>query len=78
MKGMCYAKRIKDKSVPSNRGFGINAKKYQHKGVILSTALYGAEAWGMRGADGRKLNVLATNCWRSLRTVGLLGRPRLG
>ena len=38
------------KSVPSNRGLGIKAKKCLYEGVIVSTALYGAEAWGMRSA----------------------------
>ena len=36
------------KSVLSNRGLGIIAKKCLHEGVIVPTALYGAEAWGMR------------------------------
>ena len=39
------------KSVLSNRGLGIKAKKYLHEGVIVATALYGAEAWGMRSAE---------------------------
>ena len=36
------------KSVLSNRGLGIKAKKCLYEGVILPTALYGAEARGMR------------------------------
>ena len=36
------------KSVLSNRGFGIKAKKSLYEGVIVPTALSGAEAWGMR------------------------------
>ena len=35
------------KSVLSNRGLGIKAKKCLYEGVIVPTALYGAEAWGM-------------------------------
>ena len=42
------------KSVLSNRGLGIKAKKYLYEGVIVPTALYGAEAWGMRSAERRK------------------------
>ena len=34
-------------SVLSNRGMGIKAKKCLYEGVIVPTALYGAEAWGM-------------------------------
>ena len=32
------------KSVPSNRGLGIKAKKCLYEGVIVPTSLYGAEA----------------------------------
>ena len=46
------------KSVLSNRGLGITAKKCLYEGVIVPTALYGVEAWGMRSAERRKLNVL--------------------
>ena len=43
------------KSVLSNSGLEINAKKCLYEGVILvPTALYGAEAWGMRSAERRK------------------------
>ena len=45
-------------SVLSNRGLGIKAKKCQYEGVIVPTALHGAEAWGMRSAERRKVNVL--------------------
>ena len=34
------------KSVLINRGLGIKAKKCLYEGVIVPTALYGAEAWG--------------------------------
>ena len=33
------------KSVLSNRGLGMNAKKCLHEEVTVPTALYGAEAW---------------------------------
>ena len=45
------------KSVLSTRGFGIKVKKCRYEGVIVPTALYGAEAWGMRSAERRKVNV---------------------
>ena len=57
------------KSVPSNRRLGIKAKKCLFEGIIVPTALYGAEAWGMRSAERRKVNVLEMECLRSL--VGL-------
>ena len=46
------------KSVLSNRGLEIKAKKCLNEGVIVPTVLYGAEAWGMRSAERRKVNVL--------------------
>ena len=46
------------KSVLSNRGLRIKAKKCLYEGVIVPTALYGAEAWGMRSVERRKVNVL--------------------
>ena len=48
------------------RGLGIKAKKCLFEGVIVPTALYGTEAWGMRSADRRKVNVLEMKCLSSL------------
>ena len=64
------------KSVLSNRGFGIKAKKCLYEGVIVPTALYGAEAWGMRSAERRKVNVLDMNCLRSLVGMSRMNRVR--
>ena len=44
-------------------------KKWLYEGVIVPTALYRAEAWGMRTSERRKMNVLELK--RSL--VGLSG-----
>ena len=49
-----------------NRELGIKAKKCIYCGVIVPTALYGAEAWGMRSAERRKVNVLEIKFLRSL------------
>ena len=54
------------KSVLSNRGLGIKAKKCLYKGVIVPTVLYGAAAWGMRSAERKKVNVLEMKRLRSL------------
>ena len=54
------------KSVLSNRGLVVEAKKCLYEGVIVPTVLYGAEAWGMRSAERRKVNVLEMKCLRSL------------
>ena len=64
------------KSVLSNRGLGIKAKKCLYEGVIVPTALYGAEAWGMRSAERWKVNVLEMKCLRSL--VGVSRMDRVG
>ena len=53
------------KNVLSNSGLGIKAKKCLYEGVIVPTALYGAEEWGMRSAERRKVNVLEMKCLRS-------------
>ena len=45
---------------------GIKAKKSLYEGVIVQTALYGAEVWGMRSVERRKVNVLEMKCLRSL------------
>ena len=71
-----YRARGPLKSVQSNRGLGINAKKCLYEGVIVPTALYGAEAWGMRSAERRKLNVLEMKCLRSLVGVSRMDRVR--
>ena len=48
---------------------GIKPKNGLYDEVIVPTALYGAEAWGMRSAERRKVNVLDMKCLRSLAGV---------
>ena len=59
-----------------NRGLGIKAKKCLYEGVIVPTALYGAEAWGMRSAERRKVNVLEMKYLRGLVGVSRMDRVR--
>ena len=54
------------KSMLSNRGLGINTKKCLYDGVIVPTALYGAETWGMRSVERRRVDVLEMKCLRSM------------
>ena len=54
------------KSVLSNRGMGMKAKRCLYEGVIVPTVLYGAEAWGIRSVERRKVNVLEMKCLKSL------------
>ena len=60
----------------SNRGLGIKAKRCLYEGVVVPTALYGAEAWGMRSAELRKVNVLEMKYLRSLVGVSRMDRFR--
>ena len=48
------------------RGRGIKVKKGLYELVIVPTALYGGEAWGMRSDERRKVNVLEMTYLRSL------------
>ena len=64
------------KSVLSNRGLGIKAKKCLCEGVIVPTVLYGAEAWDMRSVERRKVNVREMKCLRSLVGVSRMDRVR--
>ena len=64
------------KSVLCNRGLGMKAKKSLYEGVIVPTALYGAETWGMRSVERRKVNVLEIKCLRSLVGVSQMDRVR--
>ena len=64
------------KSVLSNRGLRIKAKKCLYEGVIVPTSLYGAEAWGMRSAERWKMNVLEMKYLRNL--VGVSRIDRVG
>ena len=64
------------KIVLSNSGLGIKPKKYLYEEVILPKALYGAEAWRMRSAVRRKVNVLEMKCLRSLVGVSQMDRVK--
>ena len=45
---------------------GDKGQECQYDGAVVPTVLYGAEAWGMRSAEGMKVNVLETKHSRSL------------
>ena len=63
------------KRVLSNRGLGTKAKKCLYEGVIVPTAMYGAEAWGMRCAERMNVNYHEMKCLRCL--VGVSQRNRV-
>ena len=47
-----------------------------YEGLIVPTVLYGAETWGMRSAERRKVNLLKMKCLRSLVGVSRTDRIR--
>ena len=49
------------KSVLCNIGLVVNTNNWQYDRLILPTALYRAEAWVMRSAKRRKVNILEMN-----------------
>ena len=58
------------------RGLGIKAWKCLYERVIVITALYGADAWGMRSAERRKVTVLEMKFLRSLTLVSRMNSVR--
>ena len=73
-----YRAYIALKSVQSNRGLGINAKKCLYEEVFIPMALYGAESWGLRNAERRKfVNIPETKCLRRLGGVSRMDRVRM-
>ena len=42
----------------------MNAKRMLYEGIVVPTALYGEEMWGLREAEQRKQNVLEMGCLR--------------
>ena len=51
-------------------------KECLYEGVIVPTALHGAEACGTRSAERKKMNVLEMECLRSLVGVSRMDRVR--
>ena len=54
-KGCGYKDSGMLKSVLSNNRLGSKSNKCLYEGVIVPMALYGAEAWGMRSAERKKM-----------------------
>ena len=50
------------KSVLNNRGLGKKAKKCSYEEILVPTALYEADAFGMRSTERKKVNVLEMKC----------------
>ena len=50
------------KKLWTNGGLGVEAKTMMYEEVVLPTALYGAETWGLRETK-KKLNFLRWVVW---------------
>ena len=60
----------------SYRGLGKNEKKCLYERVIVQTALYGAEAWGIRSDREGKCMFLKLSFFRRLVRVSRMDRVR--
>ena len=45
---------------------GMSAKRRLYEGIVVLTALYGAETWNMGAAERRRWNVMEMRCLRSM------------
>ena len=64
------------KKVMKNRSLEMNVKKVLYERVVVPTATYGSELWGMKASDRRRLNVFEMKCLRSMTGVSLRDRIR--
>ena len=58
-----------------SRNVGLNVKKCVYERVIVPTVLYGAETWGLRERERKKLNIFEMRCLRSM--IGVTRRDRV-
>ncbi len=48
------------------KSLGMSAKRRLYKGVVVPTALYGAETWNVGAAERKRLNVMEMRYLRSM------------
>ena len=65
-------------SVLRNKLLGIKciAKRCAYGGVVVPTAFYRADTWGMRCAERTTLNILGAECLTSLVGISRIDRVR--
>ncbi len=58
-----------------NRALGMKAERRLYEGVVIPTALYGAETWNVRESERNRLDVFETRCLGSM--VGITRMDRV-
>ena len=64
------------KRVLKCRTLRMDAKRRLYEGVVVPTALYGAETWNMSAVERKRLNVMEMRCLRSMCGVTRMDRIR--
>ncbi len=64
------------KSMLHNRALGMNAKRRLCEGVVVPTALYGAETWNIRESERNRLDVFEMRCIKFMVGVTRMDRVR--
>ena len=63
------------RKILKSRSLQMNVKRKLYEGIVVPTALYGAETWNMGTAEKKRLNVLEMRCLRSM--CGVTRRDRI-
>ena len=61
-----------------NKALKMNIKRMLYEGIVVPTALYGAETWSMREADRKRLNSMEMRCLRRMCKVSRVDQYRNG
>ena len=64
------------KTVFKNRGVSMEVKRRLYESVIVPSALYGSETWGMKVVERRRMNVFDMRCLRYMAGVTVMDRVR--
>ncbi len=58
-----------------NRALGMKAERRLYEGVVIPTAVYGAETWNVRKSERKRLDVFEMRCLGSM--VGITRMDRV-
>ena len=54
------------KKIFKNREVGMGTKRGLYESIIVPTALYGAETWGLKADDKKPLDIMEMKCLRTM------------